>query len=78
MPNHALVSISMIFLNVAESLRKAAESVLAQISEDRHVLLVDDGSLDESSGTGVTFGAQNSSRWVNRKFSGNTQQALLV
>jgi glycosyltransferase involved in cell wall biosynthesis len=78
MPNPALVSVSMIFLNVAESLRKAAESVLAQISEDRHVLLVDDGSLDESSGIGVTFAAQNSSRWVNRKFSGNTQQALLV
>ena len=57
MPNHALVSVSMIFLNVAESLRKAAESVLAQISEDRHVLLVDNGSLDGSSGIGVTFAA---------------------
>jgi glycosyltransferase involved in cell wall biosynthesis len=78
MPNHALISVSMIFLNVAGSLRKAAENVLAQISEGRHVLLVDDGSLDESSGIGVTFAAQTSSRWVNRKFSDNTERALLV
>ena len=47
-PN-SLVSVIIIFLNAADFLREAIESVLAQTYEHWELLLVDDGSDDSSS-----------------------------
>ena len=55
-----LVSVIVIFLNAADFLQEAIDSVLAQSYNDWELLLVDDGSNDGSSEIAKTFVSQNS------------------
>jgi len=62
MSNHPFVTVIVIFLNAAEFLREAIESVLAQTYEHWELLLVDDGSNDGSSEIALRFASQNPTR----------------
>jgi glycosyltransferase involved in cell wall biosynthesis len=59
MSNRSFVTIIIIFLNAAEFLREAIESVLAQTYEHWELLLVDDGSSDGSSEIARGFASQD-------------------
>lgn len=48
MNNNLLVSIIMIFLNTDKFLQEAIESVISQTYENWELLLIDDGSTDNS------------------------------
>jgi glycosyltransferase involved in cell wall biosynthesis len=48
MDNKALVSVVLIFLNEERFIQEAIDSVFAQTYENWELLLVDDGSTDES------------------------------
>lgn len=54
-----LVSVIVIFLNAADFLQEAIDSVLAQSYNDWELLLVDDGSNDDSGEIAKTFASQN-------------------
>lgn len=62
MPQKPLVSVIVIFLNAADFLPEAIESVLAQTYEHWELLLVDDGSTDGSSKIAMSFASENSAR----------------
>jgi glycosyltransferase involved in cell wall biosynthesis len=62
MVHKPLVSVIVIFLNAADFLQEAIESVLAQTYEDWELLLVDDGSSDGSSEIAMRFVSENSAR----------------
>jgi glycosyltransferase involved in cell wall biosynthesis len=57
-----LVSVILIFLNAADFLREAIESVLAQTYPHWELLLVDDGSTDGSTEIAKRFASANSVR----------------
>lgn len=59
MTDTPLVSVIIIFLNAADFLQEAIESVLAQTYEDWELLLVDDGSNDGSSAIAKNFASQS-------------------
>ena len=54
-----LVSVIVIFLNAADFLQEAIDSVLAQSYKDWELLLVDDRSNDGSSEIAKTFASRN-------------------
>jgi glycosyltransferase involved in cell wall biosynthesis len=62
MSDKPLVSVIVIFLNAADFLQEAIESVLAQTYEHWELLLVDDGSTDGSSEIALSFAFENSAR----------------
>lgn len=62
MTHKPLVSVIVIFLNAADFLQEAIESVLAQTYEQWELLLVDDGSNDGSSEIAVSYASQNPTR----------------
>jgi glycosyltransferase involved in cell wall biosynthesis len=62
MQDKPLVSVIVIFLNAANFLQEAIESVLAQTYEHWELLLVDDGSNDGSTEIAMRFAAENSGR----------------
>ena len=62
MPHKPLVSVIVIFLNAADFLQEAVESVLAQTYEHWELLLVDDGSNDGSSEIAMSFALENSAQ----------------
>ena len=57
-----VVSIVLIFLNEERFLPEAIESVLAQTHTDWELLLVDDGSVDASTGTAREYARRHSDR----------------
>jgi glycosyltransferase involved in cell wall biosynthesis len=58
MANNSLVTVIIIFLNAAEFIQEAIESVLAQSYKKWELLLVDDGSHDESTDLAIKFASQ--------------------
>jgi glycosyltransferase involved in cell wall biosynthesis len=62
MNNTPTVSIIMIFLNEAGFIRDAVDSVLAQTYSDWELLLVDDGSTDESTEIALNYAAEKPNR----------------
>jgi len=62
MVHKPLVSVIVIFLNAADFLQEAIESVLTQTYEHWELLLVDDGSSDGSSEIAMRFVSENSAR----------------
>jgi glycosyltransferase involved in cell wall biosynthesis len=59
MSHPPIVSVIIIFLNANDFLKESFESVLAQTYEDWELLLVDDGSSDESSEMARRFASQD-------------------
>ena len=57
--NNSFVTVIIIFLNAAEFIQEAIESVLAQSYKKWELLLVDDGSYDGSSEIAIKFASQN-------------------
>ena len=55
--NASLVSVIIIFFNEARFLRQAIESVLVQTYDDWELLLVDDGSSDDSTAIARAYAA---------------------
>jgi glycosyltransferase involved in cell wall biosynthesis len=62
MTNNSTVSVVIIFLNAAEFLQEAVESVLVQTFQHWELLLVDDGSSDGSSEIARSLASQDLSR----------------
>lgn len=62
MDQTSLVSVIIIFLNAAEFLTEAIESVLAQTYKNWELLFVDDGSSDNSSKIAQHYSTQDPSR----------------
>jgi glycosyltransferase involved in cell wall biosynthesis len=62
MPHNSLVSVIIIFLNAADFLQEAIESVLVQTYENWELLLIDDGSSDKSSEIARFFASQRPSQ----------------
>lgn len=58
MPSNPLVSVIIIFLNAADFLKEAVESVLDQTYPQWELLLIDDGSSDSSSETAISYAAR--------------------
>lgn len=58
MNNKPLVSVVIIFLNAEKFLQEAIESVFAQTCDDWELLLVDDGSTDESTEIALHYAEQ--------------------
>lgn len=71
MNNPSLVSVIIIFLNGEKFLREAVESVLAQTYQHWEILLVDDGSRDESSEMARSFADRNPSRIIYLEHDGH-------
>lgn len=57
MSTNSIISVIVIFLNAAEYLGEAVDSILSQSYEDWELLLVDDGSTDGSSEIARSFAA---------------------
>jgi glycosyltransferase involved in cell wall biosynthesis len=62
MNSKPVVSIIMIFLNAEKFIQEAIESVFAQTYNSWELLLVDDGSTDESTDIALWHAKQNSER----------------
>src|SRR5687768_2433038 len=62
MSHNPIVSVVIIFLNAADFLQEAVESVLSQTYEHWELLLVDDGSNDESSEMARDFSSRDPAR----------------
>ena len=62
MQDKPLVSVIVIFLNAADFLQEAIESVLAQTYEQWELLLVDDGSNDGSREIAMSFASEDSAQ----------------
>jgi glycosyltransferase involved in cell wall biosynthesis len=58
------VSVIIIFLNAAEFLREAIESVLGQTYEDWELILVDDGSTDASTQIALSYVDRNPAKVI--------------
>jgi glycosyltransferase involved in cell wall biosynthesis len=71
MPLTPIVSVIMIFLNGADFLREAIESVLSQSFEHWELVLVDDGSTDGSSKTAMSYVAKQPERIVYLEHEGH-------
>jgi glycosyltransferase involved in cell wall biosynthesis len=62
MNDKPLVSVVVIFLNAADFIEEAIESVIAQTFADWELLLVDDGSTDASTGIAKAYAARHPGR----------------
>lgn len=69
------VSVIVPVYNAGNQLPKAVESLLAQTLSDREIILVDDGSTDESAGICDRFAAENSCIRVIHKPNGGVSAA---
>lgn len=61
--------------NVADTLQRCAQSVLAQLSRDAEVILVDDGSTDATGLLAERIGAENAAVRVYHKSNGGLSDA---
>jgi glycosyltransferase involved in cell wall biosynthesis len=71
MQTKPLVSIIIIFLNEADFLKDAVESVLAQTYEQWELFLVDDGSSDRSTSIARAYSAQDPAKIYYLEHSGH-------
>lgn len=62
MSSASIVSVIIIFLNAADFIREAIDSVLSQTYKNWELLLVDDGSTDGSTGIALSYAAQQPGR----------------
>src|SRR5918999_1055965 len=62
MSSKPLVSVIMIFLNAEKFIEEAIESVFAQTYDSWELLLVDDGSTDDSTDIALRYAQQNPER----------------